>query len=292
MKIRIGTDESVISIAQSRIVSNAIKSVFPDVQTELVNISSICNKKNEKQCCIDVLGLAILDGLCDIIVRNAKDMPVKLVAGTFICAALPRADKRDVLITRKSESLPENPIIGANTRRAEGAKKLFLEPIIIDVQDDLYLQLNRVIERKCDGVIVSAAELEWLDTLKNEYFDSDMIPILTIVPAPCQGIIAIQSQECEIAEMLHKINDKNTFTCLETERRVIELLNKELLSTTGAFAEINDSRITLTFTKDQKEIIYNYDSIDNRFKLAEHLVTGAHSSYYSFINSTIFEKWL
>ncbi|MBR5088715.1 MAG: hydroxymethylbilane synthase [Ruminiclostridium sp.] len=283
MKIRIGTRKSKLALIQSELAANAIKRAFPDVETELVHITTkgdvILDKPLEKiggkGVFIDEIERAMLDGEIDIAVHSAKDLPLEIADRTCTCAVLKRAEPHDILVTRRGETLPENPVIGtSSTRRAVGAGKMITNPKITDIRGNVDTRLNKLADGQYDAVVLAAAGLERLGAFSDERFDFTRIDFNTLVPAPCQGIIAVQSRDGELAKTLSAISDRDTFMCFETERKVLELLNAGCSSPAGAVSYIKDGIITLTVTKDQRETLTDSAPSEKRFTLAERLVNA------------------
>ena len=283
MKIRIGTRKSKLALIQSELAANAIKRAFPDAETELVHITTkgdvILDKPLEKiggkGVFIDEIERAMLDGEIDIAVHSAKDLPLEIAAGTCICAVLKRAEPHDILVTRYGETLPEKPVIGtSSTRRAVGVGKLFLDPIITDIRGNVDTRLNKLADGQYDAIVLAAAGLERLGAFSDSRFDFTRIEFNNLVPAPCQGIIAIQSRDGELAKTLSAISDRDTFMCFETERKVLELLNAGCSSPAGAVSYIKDGITTLTVTRNQHEVISDIAPSEERFTLAERLVSA------------------
>lgn len=283
MKIRIGTRKSKLALIQSEMAAAAIKAAFPDIETELVHITTkgdiVLDKPLEKiggkGVFIDEIERAMLDGGIDIAVHSAKDLPLELAAGTCICAVLPRADAHDILVTNKGAKLPEKPIIGtSSTRRAAGVRKLLPDAMTSDIRGNVDTRLNKLADGQYDGIILAAAGLSRLGALSDERFDFTEIGFGTLVPAPCQGIIAVQSRVGEIADKLRGISDNAAYYCFETERKVLELLDAGCSSPSGAYAEISGGKITLTVTKDQQKALTDSADIADRFGLAERLVSA------------------
>jgi len=284
MKIRIGTRKSKLALIQSEMAADAVKAAFPDIETGLVHITTKgdivldkpLEKIGEKGVFIDEIERAMLSGEIDIAVHSAKDLPLELAEGTCICAVLPRADAHDVLVTRRGEVLPEKPVIGtSSTRRAAGVRKLFPQSVNADIRGNVDTRLQKLYDRQYDGIVLAAAGLTRLGAFTDKRFDFKEIPFTVLVPAPCQGIIAVQSRVGGTAsDILRKISDENTFLCYETERRVLELLNAGCSSPAGAFAEITDGTIKLTVTKDQRKSLTGSASCEERFSLAERLVNA------------------
>lgn len=283
MKIRIGTRRSKLALIQSELAAKAITAAFPDIETELVHIATkgdiVLDKPLEKiggkGVFIDEIERAMLAGEIDIAVHSAKDLPLELAEGTCICAVLPRADAHDVLVTRRGEPLPEHPVVGtSSTRRAAGVQKIYLEPIIKDIRGNVDTRLQKLADGQYDAIVLAAAGLERLGALTDGRFDFTEIEFSTLVPAPCQGIIAIQSRVGETAELLRKISDTDTYMCFETERKVPELMNAGCSSPAGAVSGIAGGNITLSVTKDQHTLITDSAPVNERFALAERLVSA------------------
>ena len=283
MKIRIGTRKSKLALIQSEMAAAAIKAAFPDIETEFVHITTKgdivldkpLGKIGGKGVFIDEIEKAMLDGEIDIAVHSAKDLPVEPAAGTCICAVLPRADAHDILVTNKGAELPVKPVIGtSSTRRAAGVRKLLPGAITADIRGNVDTRLNKLADGQYDGIILAAAGLSRLGALSDERFDFTKTDFAVLVPAPCQGIIAVQSRVGDIADKLRGISDSDTYMCFETERKVLELMNAGCSSPSGAYAEISGGKITLTVTKDQQRISTDSADITDRFALAERLVSA------------------
>lgn len=281
MKIRIGTRKSKLALIQSEMAANTIKAAFPDVETELVHITTkgdvVLDKPLEKiggkGVFIDGIERAMLAGEIDIAVHSAKDLPLELAAETRICAVLPRADAHDVLVTIKGKTLPENPVVGtSSTRRAAGVRKLFPGAVTADIRGNVDTRLNKLADRQYDAIVLAAAGLSRLGALSDERFSFTPIDYGTLVPAPCQGIIAVQSRVGEIADKLRGISDRDTYFCFETERKVLELLNAGCSSPAGAVSHIAGDTLTLTVTKDQQDLLTESAPVGECFALAERLV--------------------
>ena len=283
MKIRIGTRKSKLALIQSELAADAIKREFPDAEIEPVHITTrgdvILDKPLEKiggkGVFIDEIERAMLDGEIEIAVHSAKDLPLELAEGTCICAVLKRADPHDILVTRRGGSMPENPVIGtSSTRRAAGVRKLLPGAVTADIRGNVDTRLNKLYDGQYDAIVLAAAGLERLGAFSDNRFDFTVIELTTLVPASCQGIIAVQSRDGELAETLSAISDRDTFMCFETERKVLELLNAGCSSPAGAVSYIKDGIITLTVTKDQHEILTDSAPCEKRFTLAERLVNA------------------
>ena len=116
------------------------------------------------------------------------------------------------------------------------------------------------------------AGLERLDLLSDSRFTFTPFDYKDFVPAPCQGIIAIESRNNDLTEILSKINHKDTFHSFQTERHILNILNADCGMPLGAYSFVENNKINAVYTSDSKEIITKSDLIENRFNLAESVV--------------------
>lgn len=106
MKIRIGTRKSELALIQTQKVVDALHANFPDLDCEIVKISTTGDKiKNTplyniggKALFLKELENALCDGSIDIAVHSMKDVPAEYNPNLLICAVLKRDDPREVLI--------------------------------------------------------------------------------------------------------------------------------------------------------------------------------------------------
>ena len=281
MKIRIGTRGSQLALAQTKLVQQAIQRDFPKISTEIV----ILRTKGDRVQNVPLSGLggsgifvkeiesALLAGEIDLAVHSAKDMPVQLAAGLHIGAVLPRGDVRDVLVTRKGAPTPR--IIGTGSlRRQLFAQKLFPDAEIRGIRGNVDTRLAKLRSGEYDAVILAAAGLWRLGLPGHAVLDFREFETSEMLPAACQGIIAVESRSGDFSDILVKINDSQTMQALETERHVLRLLGSDCSLPVGALAEPHGGTIRLTVTRDCEKIVTGKASAEERLALAERLVSA------------------
>ena len=111
MKIRIGTRTSRLAQIQTNMVAQKIKAVSPETEIEIVPVSTLGDRVQEKP--IGQLGTsgvftddieeALRQNIIDVAVHSAKDLPAETPKGLEFVSVLPRADYRDAIITRKGK---------------------------------------------------------------------------------------------------------------------------------------------------------------------------------------------
>lgn len=252
MKIRIATRKSQLALAQTAMVISAIREKFPEVEAEIVRVVTKGDKILDQP--LDVIGgkgvfiaeveQALLRGEADLAVHSAKDLPLRVAAGTTIGAVLKRGDLRDVLVTRKGYTLPAGPNIGTGSlRRRAQCRRLLPDAVFTDLRGNVDTRLNKLYAGQYDGIILAAAGIVRLGLDTDARFDFRCFSADEFVPAPCQGIIAIQSRVNEYVEILSAIDDRETHICFQTERHILQLEDSGCTSPLGAYAVIDNGTL-------------------------------------------------
>lgn len=283
MNIKIGTRKSKLALAQTNMVVNEIKKYFPSINIEVVHFTTkgdkVLNKPliniGGKGVFVTEIEDALLNKEIDLAVHSAKDLPLQLQDNLTISAVLKRGNYRDTLVTVKGKEIDfsRKIIIGTGSNRRKLAfKNLYPNATFKDIRGNVDTRLNKLYNGEYDGIILAMAGLERLDLLSDSRFTFTSFDYKEFVPAPCQGIIAIESRNNDLTEILSKINHKDTFYSFQTERHILNILNADCGMPLGAYSFVENNKINVVYTSDSKEIITKSDLIENRFSLAESVV--------------------
>lgn len=283
MNIKIGTRKSKLALAQTNMVVNEIKKYFPSINIEVVHFTTkgdkVLNKPliniGGKGVFVTEIEDALLNKEIDLAVHSAKDLPLKLQDNLTISSVLKRGNYRDTLVTVKGKKIDfsREIIIGTGSNRRKLAfKNLYPNATFKDIRGNVDTRLNKLYNGEYDGIILAMAGLERLDLLSESRFTFTPFDYKDFVPAPCQGIIAIESRNNDLTEILSKINHKDTFYSFQTERHILNILNADCGMPLGAYSFVENNKINVVYTSDSKEIITKSDLIENRFNLAESVV--------------------
>lgn len=283
MNIKIGTRKSKLALTQTNMVVNEIKNYFPSINIEVVHFTTkgdkVLNKPliniGGKGVFVTEIEDALLNKEIDLAVHSAKDLPLKLQDNLTISAVLKRGNYRDTLVTVKGKEIDfsREIIIGTGSNRRKLAfKNLYPNAAFKDIRGNVDTRLNKLYNGEYDGIILAMAGLERLDLLSDSRFTFTPFDYKDFVPAPCQGIIAIESRNNDLTEILSKINHKDTFYSFQTERHILNILNADCGMPLGAYSFVENNKINVVYTSDSKEIITKSDLIENRFSLAESVV--------------------
>ena len=136
---------------------------------------------------------ALLDGRIDVAVHSAKDMPSDLLPGTTIAATLPRGDVRDALVGATLAGLAPGARVGTGSRRRV-AQLLAARPDVapLDIRGNVDTRLRKLADGQYDALILAAAGLERLGRAESV---AELLPIDVMLPAPGQGVIALQIRD-------------------------------------------------------------------------------------------------
>lgn len=262
--IKIGTRGSILAVRQAEITADEIKKYFPDVNIEIVkivttgdkNLNVTIDKIGGKGVFVKEIENALLNGKIDIAVHSMKDMPIEMPKGLFIGAVLKRANPFDALVSNGYDifSLPKGAKVGTGSgRRAEQILLLRSDLQVIPIRGNIITRLDKL-NNGFDAVILAAAGLYRMG------FENKISQIFTasqMVPAVCQGILAVQMRENDerINKFISHITDENSYICSQAERAFLKETGADCHSPIGGYTYINGTDIFMeSFFYDGKNI--------------------------------------
>src|SRR5690606_740869 len=171
--IRLGTRRSRLAVAQSGMVARELERVSGR-PVELVEITSEGDTNRASLASLGGAGVfatrlreALVAGECDLLVHSLKDLPVEQAPGLLIAATPPRADARDVIITRDGAvlaDLPGGARVGTGSpRRMAQVRRANRAVSVHDVLGNSDWRTGRVRDGELDAVVLAAAGLVRVD---------------------------------------------------------------------------------------------------------------------------------
>ena len=285
MKIKIGTRKSKLAMIQTEMAAKTLQSQFPDIKIEIVPVSTkgdmILDKPlsmiGGKGIFVSEIERMLENKEIDIAVHSAKDLPSELGENLEISGVLPRGNYRDALVTMPGAVIKNdgNFRIGTGSlRRQMNLKRLYPNVTILPIRGNVDTRLEKLRKGEYDGIILAAAGLERMKISERYHFDIKMYDYDIFLPAPCQGIIAIESRKDDpVSDYINKISHKETMLAFETERKVMELLNADCSVPLGAYSEIIGDKISMAISKSTDKILSSSAPVSQRFELARELVS-------------------
>lgn len=222
------------------------------------------------------LDRALGEGDIDFAVHSMKDVETIRPKPIMLAATLPRADVRDRLIgARTIDALPPKARIGTSSpRRASQLRALRPDLAIEMLRGNVATRLVAVDQGSIQATLLAAAGL---DRLGHRDLGS-AIPIEAMLPAAQQGAIGVETLATNtvIISLLNRINDRETFLCIEAERALLEALGADCHSPVAALAQISGEVLSLRaelLSADGSERVSRADHapIDDRMALARNI---------------------
>lgn len=270
-KIRVGTRSSELALTQTLIVVNEIKKYKPDIEFEIVKIStkgdSVLNvplsEIGGKGLFVKEIEDALINNEIDMAVHSMKDMPYEVPNDLKLLPVYRREDPRDVFISMNEKfiDLRENARIGTSSlRRSVQLKNLRPDIEIVPIRGNIQTRIKKLRELNLDGIVLAASGIKRLGL---EDMIKDYFPVDLIVPAPCQGILAAEIRrdfEEEFFEIYPMLLDAKTFFESSAERKIMKRFGGNCKIPLGIYSEYkrngNDDLITVrvSYYKDGKLI--------------------------------------
>lgn len=274
-----------MALAQTGLAAETIKAAFPDAEIETVTVRTRGDKIQNRP--LDELGgggvfvseieKALLEGRIDIGVHSAKDLPVKLGHGLEIPGVLKRGDCRDAIVApkgHKPENRPEYIIGTGSVRRRLTMMRFYPNIGFAGIRGNVDTRIRKMLDGEYDGVILAMAGLERLGLYSDDTIEITPFDCHDFMPAPCQGIIALETRAKEFSDVIRRINNEAAYFSFQTERRVMELLNAPCSVPLGAYSYTDGEIIYLTVSADTVNKVTGEADTRDRFLLAERLVSG------------------
>lgn len=194
---------------------------------------------------------ALAAGDVDLAVHSSKDMPAVLPGGLQIGAVLAREDPHDAVVLPSPAGQPLSihevvnelghaPRIGTSSvRRVAQLIRLFPGATFLPVRGNLGTRLRKLDAGEYDALVLAAAGLRRLGRADRI---TATIPADACVPAPGQGIIAVEIRDTDerAGLLLAVIDDAEAAAALRSERAVVTRLGGGCQMPIGALADIAD----------------------------------------------------
>ena len=254
--IRVGTRESALAMAQSRLIVNLLESRFSGLKFELVGMKTRGDVLLDTR--LDLIGgkglfvneieNALIEDKIDMAVHSMKDMPAVMPGQLTIAAVSEREDPRDVLVTANGQSLKElraGAVVGTSSIRRE-VQLLALRPDlnVRQLRGNVLTRLDKLGAGEYDAIVLAAAGLKRLGLHEK---CGSCFPVDEMIPAIGQGILGIQVKKGgKMQELVSSINSSGTWLALEAERSFMLRLNGGCSTPIAAHAVISGNEMKVT----------------------------------------------
>ncbi|MEE3328979.1 MAG: hydroxymethylbilane synthase [Myxococcota bacterium] len=245
--IRIATRGSELALAQARYVASRIEAELKS-ETELVVIVTTGDQIQDRSLAkiggkglfIKEIEQSLLEDRADLAVHSAKDLPAEMAPGLELSAFPDRGDPRDALVGREKaqtlETLSQGARVGTgSTRRA--AQLLALRPDleIVPLRGNVPTRLKKMETEDLEAVILASAGLDRLGL--SDVISQRIAPEI-MLPAVCQGLLALQTREGDaLSEQISKLDDSQNAVEAKAERAFLRQLGGDCTIPLAAHCE-------------------------------------------------------
>jgi hydroxymethylbilane synthase len=277
--IRIGSRASALSIAQARLVMDAVARSHPEITLKLVTMKTLGDLhpdlplentsgsgKNtgagSKTLFTGALEEALSRNDLDLCIHSLKDMAENVSEDLPIVAMPKRGDPRDTLILpagqrfggidRLDRTVPAGC---SSVRRRIQLRALVPSLTFSPIRGNVPTRIHKLDEGQFSLLVLAAAGLERLNiSSRAAYF----FPVRKMIPAAGQGVLAVQGRRSEDYGFLDAVRDLVTETEALTERAFVRAAGGGCGSPAAAFARIAGNEISLLalFAKDGEAPFY------------------------------------
>ena len=258
MELRIGTRGSQLALWQANTVAARLAAAgAPPCRIVIIKTSGDqlqdrpLSEAGGKGLFVKEIEDALLRNEVDLAVHSSKDMPAILPDGLGIAGVLPREDPRDAIVLPMSvrsvrlqadlvAALGPTPSIGTGSvRRVAQLLNLFPKARFTNVRGNVDTRLRKLDAGEQDALVLAAAGLRRLGVAARI---SLTLSADVCVPAPGQGIVAIETRERDDAtrDVVSRISDADAAAALDAERAVVEALGGGCQTPIGALATMVD----------------------------------------------------
>src|SRR5262245_59663812 len=234
--IRLGTRGSQLALYQAHTVARLLAEAGgPTCEIVIIKTSgdrlqdAPLSTAGGKRLFVKEIEDALLSGEIDLAVHSSKDMPALLPDGLSIAGVLPREDPLDavVLPARPASPAPSPSSVGelvaalgpspaiatSSVRRVAQYSRLLPNATFGAIRGNLDTRLRKLDAGSNDALVLAAAGLRRLGLASRISFT---LPATACVPAPGQGIVAIEIREDDsrMAAAIQRVTDATAGTCL------------------------------------------------------------------------------
>ena len=239
--LRLGSRGSPLALFQANLVAGRLQTAgSPPVEIVVIKTSgdrlqeAPLSEIGGKRLFVKEIEDALIGGAIHLAVHSSKDMPAVLPDGLEIGAVLEREDPRDALVLPASrmhgdagdlQGLAAGArVIGTGSvRRIAQLRALFPHAAFENIRGNLDTRLRKLDAGDYDLLVLAAAGLRRLGYSSRI---STALPVEDCIPAPGQGIIAVEirSDDNIARDACARINDADAACALAAERALVTAL--------------------------------------------------------------------
>ncbi len=285
--IRIGSRGSDLALWQANHVKRQLENLGCSVDITIITTQGDAiqhlsfDKLEGKGFFTKEIEQALLDNTIDLAVHSHKDLETNQPEGLKIACVSEREDPADLLLIAKGSvdsskvwNLKENAIVGTSSARRKSQVLRFRDDVQIrDLRGNVPTRIQKLRDNQYDAILLAKAGVDRLEIDLSEFEVFVMDPT-EFVPAPAQGVLALQIRESDTAlfETLQKMNHPEVQKRIAVERKVLNLMQGGCQLPLGVYCDENEIvYVSYSSNWENGSNWYEY-STDNLDDLAEIIV--------------------
>ncbi len=297
--IIIGSRGSDLALWQAHHVKAILESIGQQVEIKIIKTQGdriqhlSFDKMEGKGFFTKELEEELLAGTIDLAVHSHKDLPTEHPAGLMIAAVSEREDPADMLLIIKGKEdtnatfhLPKGAVVGTSSARRKSQLLHHCPHIELkDLRGNVPTRIQKLREGQYDAIMMACAGAERLKLDLSEFHIVRMDPKV-FVPAPAQGVLALQIREGNDAlhETLSILHDANVAERLAVERRILNLFQGGCQLPLGSFCVKEKGTLKVWTAMSEQwntPVILDHSEGTNAEELAQRVVASLKSTVNS-----------
>lgn len=246
--LKVATRKSRLALAQTRALVRDLQAIHPGLCVEEVHVTTTGDRIQDRALSqIGGKGLflkeieeALVRGDADIAVHSMKDVPAELAPGLVLGCVPPRADVRDVFISRDGcpfLELPAGSRVGTSSlRRSVQLSRMRGDVEFIPFRGNVDTRLRKLSEGVADGTLLARCGLQRLGVWPEIH--AETLEPEACLPAVGQGALAVEIREGdeEVAQCLEPLSHEETNIRVAAERGVMTAVSGSCQIPVAAYA--------------------------------------------------------
>ena len=237
-KIIIGTRGSELALWQANHIKSKLEEIGVEAELKIIKtqgdriLNLSFDKLEGKGFFTKELEDELLAGTIDLAVHSHKDLPTNHPDGLIIAAVSEREDPAELLIILKDcvdvqqkLSVKFGAMVGTSSNRRR-AQLLSVRPDfeVDDLRGNVLTRIQKLRDENYDAIMLAKAGVQRLKLDLSEFHVEEIDPT-ELVPAPAQGVLAVQIRESdnELFEILQPLNDVSVAAQIAVERKVLNM---------------------------------------------------------------------
>ena len=253
--LRIGTRGSKLALWQANHLRDALREKC-GVESEVVVIRTSGDIHSSAP--VEQLGIkgvftaelehALYDGRADLAIHSMKDVPTEFSDVCRLSIVFEREDPREVLISRRSETLDTLPVqarIGTSSlRRAAQLRRARPDLEFLEIRGNVDTRIRKLDEGEYDAIVLAKAGVTRLGLADRI---TQVIDPEIVVPAVGQGALAVEYLHAnrDLYRFLDALEDRETVLAVTAERAVMRTLHGGCRLPLGGYARFEGQSLVL-----------------------------------------------